>query len=445
MGSRDKDQTTPHHQPLLSSLVVRPSVSDGGDGVGGGGRPGGSDYEPGEVRREPPSYSRSDRYSDDPVREVAAYLFKILGDGLHWVLISNLLSLAVFMGSVHLAALSYGLMWLWGIYNVRTISEDNWIKLVATKFCELFGHWCLLLVECLLVLLLLLKHVLTEVLGTYVWLGYGGYRLRAGSGSPVRRRDADRRYSSDFDNSGGPPRGRDFSNGRDRPLRGEGISRNNPNVRPREGDWICSDPSCGNLNFARREYCNNCKRPRYRPGGSPRRGYPGPPPPHAPPRRFPGPPLDLSPGRTMNGYRSPPRGWARDGPRDFGLGGPLPPRQGGRFSDHDMRRDRSDYPDDEYRGRNKFDRPMPMDWGHKDRGRDGLFNERKGFERRPPSPPLPPPSLPQRGRWGRDGRDRSRSPIRGALPPKEFRQDMYMDRGRDDRHPVGRDRMRHVY
>ncbi|KAI5585365.1 hypothetical protein POPTR_006G160500v4 [Populus trichocarpa] len=370
MGSRDKDQTAPHHQPLLSSLVVRPSVSDGGDAAGGGGRAGGSDYEPGEVRRELPSYSRSDRYSDDP-----------------------------------------------------------------------------------------------------------GYRLRAGSGSPVRRRDADRRYSSDFDNSGAPPRGRDFSNGRDRgrfrdssppyargrgggrplgrgfdgpgfgpgPLRGEGVSRNNPNVRPREGDWICSDPLCGNLNFARREYCNNCKRPRYRPGGSPRRGYPGPPPPHAPPRRFPGPPLDLSPGRTMNGYRSPPRGWSRDGPRDFGPGGPPPPRQGGRFSDHDMRRERSDYPDDEYRVRNKFDRPMPMDWGHKDRGRDGLFNERKGFERRPPSPPLPPPSLPQRGRWGRDGRDRSRSPIRGAPPPKEFRQDMYMERGRDDRHPVGRDRMRHVY
>ena len=66
MGSRDKDQTAPHHQPLLSSLVVRPSVSDGGDAAGGGGRAGGSDYEPGEVRRELPSYSRSDRYSDDP-------------------------------------------------------------------------------------------------------------------------------------------------------------------------------------------------------------------------------------------------------------------------------------------------------------------------------------------------------------------------------------------
>lgn len=63
MSSRDKDQTTPHHQPLISSLVVRPTVSDGGGE--GGGRGGGSDYEPGEVRREPPTYYRSDRYSDE--------------------------------------------------------------------------------------------------------------------------------------------------------------------------------------------------------------------------------------------------------------------------------------------------------------------------------------------------------------------------------------------
>ncbi|GKV11731.1 hypothetical protein SLEP1_g22954 [Rubroshorea leprosula] len=68
MGSREKDSTTPH-QPLLSSLVVRPSASDGGDA--GGGRVSGSDYEPGEVRRDPPPYSRSDRYNDEPARKVA--------------------------------------------------------------------------------------------------------------------------------------------------------------------------------------------------------------------------------------------------------------------------------------------------------------------------------------------------------------------------------------
>ncbi|XP_048320946.2 uncharacterized protein LOC107431812 isoform X1 [Ziziphus jujuba] len=373
MGSRDKDQTTPHHQPLLSSLVVRPSNSDGG-GAGGGGGGRGSDYEPGEVRREPPSYSRSERISDNP-----------------------------------------------------------------------------------------------------------GYRMRAGSGSPVRRR-SDHRFSSNFDHAGGLPRNRELGNGRDsgryrdssppfirgrgggRPfgrgidgpdfgpgsLRSEGLSRNNPNVRPREGDWICSDPLCANLNFARREYCNNCNRFRYAGGGSPRRAYPGAPLPNAPhPRRLPGPPIDRSPVRSMNGFRSPPRGWGRDGPREFGSGGLPPPRHGhdGRFPDHYLRRDRLDFPDDNYRGRTKNDRQMAVDWGHRDRGRENFFSERKAFDRRPPSPPSaapppPPPPLPaSRGRWSRDVRDRSRSPLRSGPPPKEYRRDMFMDRGRDDRRGTGRDRI----
>lgn len=100
---------------------------------------------------------------------------------------------------------------------------------------------------------------------------FPGYRIRAGSVSPVRRR-ADHRFSSDFEHPGGLPRSREFVSGRDAgryrdlsppfsrgrgrpfgrgidgpefgpgPLRGEGLGRNNPNVRPREGDWICSDP-----------------------------------------------------------------------------------------------------------------------------------------------------------------------------------------------------------
>ncbi|KAI4347103.1 hypothetical protein L6164_007951 [Bauhinia variegata] len=57
MASRGKDQAAPHHhQPLLSSLVVRPSNTEGG-----------GDYDSGEVHRDPPApYSRSDRYSDEP-------------------------------------------------------------------------------------------------------------------------------------------------------------------------------------------------------------------------------------------------------------------------------------------------------------------------------------------------------------------------------------------
>ncbi|KAE9464467.1 hypothetical protein C3L33_03627, partial [Rhododendron williamsianum] len=217
---------------------------------------------------------------------------------------------------------------------------------------------------------------------------------------------------------------------------------------------------CNNLNFARRDHCNNCKRHRFAP---PRRGYLGPPPPL---RRFPGPPLvnRSPPGRAMNGgFRSPPRGWARDSPREFGVGvGPPPhPRYEGRFPDDHMRRDRLDYPPEDHRGeRSKFDRPLPpLDLGNRDRGsgRDHFFSDRKGYERRPLSPPLLPPSLrspplpsslplPPRGRWERDVRERSRSPIRGGPPPpKDYRRDMYAERGRDEPRGMGRDRINDVY
>ncbi|PHT48099.1 hypothetical protein CQW23_12307 [Capsicum baccatum] len=345
MGSREKGQPTLH----LSSLVVRPTDSGEENGAG-------SDYEPGEVRRDAPPYSRSDRFSD--------------------------------------------------------------------------------------------KH---------------GCRAHAGSVSPVRHRNADHRYSPDFDHSRGLPRSRGFGSSRDPgrhrgysppsgrgreagrfvcrssdgpgygagQVRGEGLPRSNPNVRPRDGDWMCPDPLCNNLNFARREHCNKCKRPRYAPLGSPRRAYHCPP----PPGRIPGPPISRSPGRLVNGYRSP-RGWARDDPRDFRAGVPHS-RYEGRFANLPIRRDRPDFADADCRAQSRFERPPALDWGHREHGRESYLSERKGYERRIPSPPHPP-VLPPRGQWPRDIRERSRSPVRGGPPPKDYRRDLYIGRGRDDRR-VGRD------
>ncbi|KAL7093600.1 hypothetical protein ACP275_11G049400 [Erythranthe tilingii] len=357
MSSREKNQTTPH-QPLLSSLVIRPAESSGGGGGGGGGGTG-SDYEPGEVRRDPPPYSRSDRYE---------------------------------------------------------------------------SH---------------------------------GYRMRAGSVSPLRRRDANHhRFSPGFEPSiGTSSRSRGFGSGRepgrfrdhsppfgrgkfsDRghhhssrgpvSFRDEGLPRNNPNVQPREGDWICSDPSCKNLNFARRDQCNNCNRPRY--ASSSGRGYLGP---TFPPRQR-AAPLDHSPPRriTNGGYnRSPPRGWPRDAPPHRDLRPPI------RFPDPLIRSDRQqEYSEDNNRYR--FDRPLVPDWGgpHRDRGRDSsnYLNERRGFGRRalspPPAPPVPPPR--GGGGWGSSHiiRDRSRSPARGgALPPRDYHhRDLHMNNRRRDDHRGG--------
>lgn len=304
------------------------------------------------------------------------------------------------------------------------------------------------------------------------WL-FSGYRIRAGSGSPVRRRNADHRYSPEFDHPIGMPRGRGFRGGRsgrfrdysppygrgrgrggrflggrgfDGPrfdfghFRGEGMLPGNSNVRPREGDWICPDPTCANLNFARREHCNNCSRYRYAPIRYPRRGGYFGPPPRGGPRRYPGPPLDRSPPRHMNGYRSP-RSWAQEGPRDLDPRGPPNPRYEERIPDQHLRRERMDYPEEDFRERSKFARPLSPDMAQRDRGRDVMYSERKSYERRPPSPrALPSPLPPPRRHWAEDERERSRSPIRGRPPPKEYQREIYEERDRDERRVVGRDR-----
>ncbi|KAF8407069.1 hypothetical protein HHK36_006194 [Tetracentron sinense] len=439
MGSREREQTNAHQpqpQPHLSSLVVRPSESGGC-----------SDYEPGELRRDPPPpYSRSDRFSDNPAFSVARC--------------KNL-----------------------GIEEDRYCLGMDIKDFPNTLSLNQFLDW---IVDCL------------------SWTSlvcFSGYGMHAGSGSPLRHRKVVvHRYSPDFDHSGLPPRSRGFWGGRgpgrfrdsippygrgrgggrssgrgfDRPrfspepFRGEGMDRNNSNVPPRDGDWICPDPLCRNLNFARREYCNKCDTFRFAPGETPRGNYPPSPPLHAPLPRFSGPPMERSPDRSMNGYRPPPRGWGRVSPREF-EGGPPPPRHGGRSPDHYMQRERLDYDEEEdYIGRNKFDR----------RGREScfFFHERRGYEGRnergPPSSPPPPP----RGRWSHDVRDRSlspmmgrplskdycwdsymdreqdhdaeersQSPMRGGPPPKDYHRDSYMDKGRDNRRVMTRHRIGDPY
>ncbi|KAI3938746.1 hypothetical protein MKW98_011898 [Papaver atlanticum] len=381
MGSRERELTTaapPSHH--LSSLVVRPDESGGGGG-------GGSDYEPGEVRREPPPPSYSRGGAPDRFHHEAS------GNGTR-----------ASSGSP-LSRRKFD-------YHPRADYDSSGPMPIGRGFRG----------------------------------GRGPGRFRDSSPPYGRGRVGGARFSGrDFDGPrrdfDGPRRDfddprRDFDGPRfgSGPFRGVegGVLRNNPNVPPREGDWICPDPSCGNLNFARREYCNKCNRLRIGPrDGSPRRNYQGPP-------RFSGLPVDGSPVRGgPNGFNRspPPRSWGRDGPKEFGAGPPPTRHAGGRFPDNHVRRERPDYRDeDDFRDRGKFDRPMPPDWNHRDRGRDTFFKERRGGlnmrnERRPLSPPPPPP--PHRARFGRDIRERSRSPLRNGAPT-DYRRDSYVGRGGRD-------------
>ncbi|PKA59057.1 hypothetical protein AXF42_Ash001150 [Apostasia shenzhenica] len=216
-------------------------------------------------------------------------------------------------------------------------------------------------------------------------------------------------------------RGIDSSTRAMSPVEGEFIHRNDPNLSPREGDWICRNPSCGNLNFARRIFCNNCNKYRYdEPYGSdhsPRRAYDSPPPIPKISPRLPGLLVDRGPRRDLNGYRSPPRAWDTVDSRDFRTSF-FRPSRGGKLLGP-MRRDRPNFRNENFKERGS-DWAISSDWERRDRIRDTLTSDRRGLDRHSPLP---------HDRWIQESKDRSRSPIIPASLPRVS----YADRGRDVR------------
>uniref|UniRef100_A0ACD6A0N3 Uncharacterized protein n=3 Tax=Avena sativa TaxID=4498 RepID=A0ACD6A0N3_AVESA len=218
-------------------------------------------------------------------------------------------------------------------------------------------------------------------------------------------------------------------------IDGEYVHRNDPNLSPREGDWICQNPSCGNLNFARRSHCNNCNKHRYEPSRSPRRGYFDSPP-RVPVRAL-GPPNDRAPPREMGRYRSPPRDWVVGEPR--GYPARSPPDRVGRFPDP-LQRERMGF-----RGDRELRDPVKFEWSaaeykQRERPHGGLYPDRGRRHSGSPG-----------GNWGSDMRDRSRSPA-GNRPMKSAftgrdRPDLeyggsYIGRGRANNLDTGRGRGR---
>ncbi|KAG0540215.1 hypothetical protein BDA96_03G389800 [Sorghum bicolor] len=246
--------------------------------------------------------------------------------------------------------------------------------------------------------------------------GRGGARFREGS-PPYGR--GGRSYGRGY----GAPHGKDFIN-----IDGQYVHRNDPNLSPREGDWICQNPNCGNLNFARRTHCNNCNKFRYssheayEPRRSPPfRGYPSSP--RGPPRI--GPPGDRAPAREMTRYRSPPHGWGASDPRAYAARSP--PERAGRFTDPSPKERMGFRGERDPRDRVKFEWSATDDYIQRERPHDGYLDR---SQRHSGSP---------RGNWGNDLRDRSRSPPRnrpmknsftGRGRPDDYAADRYASRGR---------------
>ncbi|OEL20540.1 hypothetical protein BAE44_0018442 [Dichanthelium oligosanthes] len=270
-----------------------------------------------------------------------------------------------------------------------------------------------------------------DVVGPHYTHGYrgggrGGARFREGS-PPYGR--GGRSYGRGY----GAPPGKDFIN-----IDGEYVHRNDPNLSPREGDWICQNPDCGNLNFARRTHCNNCNKFRYsareayEPRRSPLRGYPSPPP-RGPPRMV-GPPGDRAPPREIARYRSP-HGWGAGDPR--GYAARSPPERAVRFTDPSPKERMGFHGERDLRGRAKFEWSATDDYSQRERPHDSYLDRSR---RRSGSP---------RANWGNNLHDRSRSPPRNRLmkssftsrgQPDDYAADPYARRGRPNSMEAGHGR-----